>query len=168
MGKGGSKDPLVGEWENDKDTVVFNDDGTYSSYYYWEGNGQWSRIDGEDDKIEILHSLLGKEFHKVVIDGDDLELIQKYKGDDGSWGDTQMVYRFRRKGAPAKNADAEDSVDTVAEVIESETVTVVAAEAAVEEDPSEKKGSDITETTESKEVSEEDQTETDQEFPYVY
>ncbi len=167
-GKSGSKDPLVGEWENDKDTVVFNDDGTYSSYYYWVGNGQWSRIDGEDDKIEILHSLLGKEFHKVVIDGDDLELIQQYKGDDGSWGDTQMVYRFRRKGAPAKNADAEESVDTVAEVKGSETATDVALEAAVEEDPSEKKESDITETTESEEVPEEDQTESDQEYLYGY
>ena len=100
-GKSRSKDPLIGVWENDKDTIEFKEDGTYTSYYYYMGGGEWSHIDGEDDKIEILHPLLGKEFHKVVINGDDLELVQQNKSDDGTFSDTSMVYRLHRKG----NAD---------------------------------------------------------------
>lgn len=164
-GKSGSKDPLVGEWENDKDTVVFNADGTYSSYYYWVGNGQWSRVEGEEDMIEILHSLLGKEFHRVVIDGDDLELIQQYKGDDGSWNDTNMVYRLRKKGAPAKSVETEASEETVAQMEGSEAETIAEAPEVTEPEEEEKTK---TETEKAEEPSEEIPEETEQEYPYGY
>lgn len=96
-GKSASKDPLIGEWTNDKDTLEFKADGTYSSYYYWMGGGQWSRAEDSEDKVEILNNLLGKERHRVTITDGELVLTQQYTDNEGEEKDTSMVYRFHKK-----------------------------------------------------------------------
>ena len=112
--------------------MVFNDDGTYTSNYYWVGGGQWSHVDGEFDKIEIQHSLLGQEYHRVAINGDELELIQQNKDNDGKWNDTQMVYRFKRKGSASDEKITEEIAEPVTEEnaseSEIESVTEVTSE----------------------------------------
>lgn len=98
-GKSASKDPLIGEWTNDKDTLEFKADGTYSSYYYWMGGGQWCHAEDSDDIIEILNNLLGKERHRVTITDDELVLTQQYTDSEGEEKDTNMVYRFHKKAS---------------------------------------------------------------------
>lgn len=74
--------PIIGIWENDKDVVTFNEDGTYEASYYWWGGTY--RVDETNSIITIVSKLSGKKEYYYTLENDTLILQNISNGKIGS------------------------------------------------------------------------------------
>ncbi len=117
VGCGKSEKGLVGTWVDESDKVVFNKDGSFSSYYYFYP-GEWQEF-GEG-QVRIIQSLLGAENYFYEISDDGVLILTNCYELDGEWKKGTLTYEFVREG---KDLSLLDNISTPDETSETEDIS---------------------------------------------
>lgn len=108
VGCGKPSNPLVGTWRSYKDTLKFNEDGSFISHHYFF-SGEWEYL--EEGKVNIIQNINGSDTYQYEISDDGILTLTRMYRSDGEWKLSQNVYRFVKDGDDLSKLDSDNKKD---------------------------------------------------------